>query len=303
MKPLVSIITVSYNTRKETVQSIESVYKSKGFKPGEIEILIVDNNSPDDSVTYIKKHFPKVQVIANKKNRGFGGGNNQAAKIAKGKYLLLLNPDAFLGVNSLRVMVDRMEADDQIVSVGPQLRYADNRVQLSGGYLPTPLRVTAWMLWLDKLPLVKLLFPNPYHVISTDWHTSEQSPEWLMGACILFRKDEFLVAGGFDEEIFMYAEEVELYRRLKESLGKRVLFTPETEVVHLGGVSTKKANAYRLALELKGVEYIYRKHYPNLFWLIKLVIFVGVILRLAVFSLIPSRRDTVKEYLGYFRAQ
>jgi N-acetylglucosaminyl-diphospho-decaprenol L-rhamnosyltransferase len=303
MKPLVSIITVSYNTRKETVQSIESVYKSKGFKPGEIEILIVDNNSPDDSVTYIKKHFPKVQVIANKKNRGFGGGNNQAAKIAKGKYLLLLNPDAFLGVNSLRVMVDRMEADDQIVSVGPQLRYADNRVQLSGGYLPTPLRVTAWMLWLDKLPLIKLLFPNPYHVISTDWHTSEQSPEWLMGACILFRKDEFLVAGGFDEEIFMYAEEVELYRRLKESLGKRVLFTPETEVVHLGGVSTKKANAYRLALELKGVEYIYRKHYPNLFWLIKLVIFVGVILRLAVFSLIPSRRDTVKEYLGYFRAQ
>jgi N-acetylglucosaminyl-diphospho-decaprenol L-rhamnosyltransferase len=303
MKPLVSIITVSYNTRKETVQSIESVYKSKGFKPGEIEILIVDNNSPDDSVAYIKNHFPKVQVIANKKNRGFGGGNNQAAKIAKGKYLLLLNPDAFLGVNSLRVMVDRMEADDQIVSVGPQLRYADNRVQLSGGYLPTPLRVTAWMLWLDKLPLVKLLFPNPYHVISTDWHTSEQSPEWLMGACILFRKDEFLVAGGFDEEIFMYAEEVELYRRLKESLGKRVLFTPETEVVHLGGVSTKKANAYRLALELKGVEYIYRKHYPNLFWLIKLVIFVGVILRLAVFSLIPSRRDTVKEYLGYFRAQ
>ena len=303
MKPLVSIITVSYNTRKETVQSIESVYKSKGFKPGEIEILIVDNNSPDDSVAYIKNHFPKVQVIANKKNRGFGGGNNQAAKIAKGKYLLLLNPDAFLGVNSLRVMVDRMEADDQIVSVGPQLRYADNRVQLSGGYLPTPLRVTAWMLWLDKLPLIKLLFPNPYHVISTDWHTSEQSPEWLMGACILFRKDEFLVAGGFDEEIFMYAEEVELYRRLKESLGKRVLFTPETEVVHLGGVSTKKANAYRLALELKGVEYIYRKHYPNLFWLIKLVIFVGVILRLAVFSLIPSRRDTVKEYLGYFRAQ
>ena len=303
MKPLVSIITVSYNTRKETVQSIESVYKSKGFKPGEIEILIVDNNSPDDSVTYIKKHFPKVQVIANKKNRGFGGGNNQAAKIAKGKYLLLLHPDAFLGVNSLRVMVDRMEADDQIASVGPQLRYADNRVQLSGGYLPTPLRVTAWMLWLDKLPLIKLLFPNPYHVISTDWHTSEQSPEWLMGACILFRKDEFLVAGGFDEEIFMYGEEVELCRRLKESLGKRVLFTPETEVVHLGGVSTKKANAYRLALELKGVEYIYRKHYPNLFWLIKLVIFVGVILRLAVFSLIPSRRDTVKEYLGYFRAQ
>ena len=301
MKTLVSVIIVSYNTRKETVKSVKSVYASKGFKKNEIELILVDNNSQDDSVEYIKKHFPEVTVIVNKDNKGYGGGNNQGAKVAKGKYLLLLNPDAFLGVDSLRIMINKLEEDNQIVSVGPQLLYADKSIQLSGGYLPTPLRVLAWMWWLDKLPLIKLLFPKPYHVISPDWHTKEQSPEWLMGACILFRKSEFLKADGFDDEIFMYAEEVELYRRLKTSLGKRILFTPDTSVIHLGGVSTKKANAYRLALELKGVEYIYAKHYPLLLPLVKLVILLGVIMRMAVFSLVPSRKEALNEYKSYFR--
>lgn len=298
--PLVSVIIVSYNTRDFTVKAMESALGSKGFKPGEIEVILIDNNSPDDSVAYTKKNLPSVKVIANSENRGFGGGNNQGADIAKGKYLLLLNPDAFLGADSLRVMVDIMEKRQDVVSVGPQLHYLDGSLQQSGGYLPTPLRVTAWMWWLDKLPLIKKLFSTPYHVFDLDWHKKDHYPEWLMGACIMFRKQEFLTAGGFDDKIFMYAEEVELYRRLKESLGKKVMFTTKTKVVHIGGVSTKKANAYRLAYELQGIEYIYAKHYPNLLWFIKFVINVGVIMRIMLFSLIPSRRDTLVEYKKFF---
>jgi len=301
MKPLVSVVIVSYNTRVETVKSLKSVYASRGFKPGELEVILVDNHSSDDSVTYIRNHLPEVKLIVNKQNHGFGGGNNQGVKAAKGAYLLLLNPDAFLGRDSLRIMTDLLIKYEDVVSVGPQLRYADGRLQLSGGYLPTPLRVTAWMLWLDKLPLLKHLFPRPYHVIDPAWHRKIQFPDWLMGACIMFRRSEFLSAGGFDEKIFMYAEEVELYRRLKAKLGKKVLFTPATKVIHLGGVSTKKANAYRLALELKGIEYIYQKHYPHWLILIKCVILVGVLLRLIIFSLLPTRRDAVPEYLNYFK--
>jgi len=301
MKPLVSVIIVSYNTRKETVKSVRSAYQSSSFKEGEIEVIVVDNNSSDDTVTYLRKNFPKVKLIVNKKNRGFGGGNNQGARSARGQYLLLLNSDAFLEKKSLAIMVSQLDQHEDVVSVGPQLRYGDGRMQLSGGHLPTPLRVMAWMWWLDKLPLIKLFFPRPYHVIDPSWHTKQQFPEWLMGACVLFRREEFLAAGGFDEEIFMYAEEVELYRRLKASLNKRVLFTPATKVIHLGGISTKKANAYRLALELKGIEYIYHKHYPQLFTLIKLVIVLGVIMRMAVFSLIPSRREVLTEYKNYFK--
>jgi N-acetylglucosaminyl-diphospho-decaprenol L-rhamnosyltransferase len=299
-KPLVSVIIVSYNTRTYTIKAMQSALNSTGFKPGEIEVIMVDNNSPDDSVDYTRKHLPEVKIVANKENRGFGGGNNQGVNEAKGEYLLLLNPDAFLEPDSLRIMTDLMIKNDDVVSVGPQLRFEDGTMQASAGYLPTPARVTAWMWWPDKLPVIKKLFPEPYHVYDLEWHKTDHYPEWLMGACIMFRRSEFQKAGGFDDQIFMYAEEVELYRRLKSSLGKKVLFTTKTKVVHVGSVSTKKANAYRLNYELKGIEYIYRKHYPMLYWYIKGVIVVGVLLRLTIFSLMPSRRETLVEYKKYF---
>ena len=300
MKPIVSVIIVSYNTREYTVKSIRSALASRGFKQGEVEVIVIDNNSPDDSVVYIKKNLPKVIIVGNKDNRGFGGGNNQGAKMANGKYLLLLNPDAFLAEDSLRVMVDLMEKNQDIVSVGPQLRFEGGAMQQSGGYLPTPGRVMAWMWWLDKLPLIKAFFPTPYHVFDLDWHKHDQFPEWLMGACVMFRKNEFLAAGGFDDKIFMYAEEVELYRRLQETLHKKVLLTTKAKVVHIGSVSTKKANAYRLVYELQGIEYIYAKHYPRLLWFIRFVIYTGVVMRLIIFSLIPSRREALAEYKKFF---
>jgi len=299
-KPIVSVIIVSYNTRVYTVEAVRSALKSTGFKPGEIEVILVDNNSPDDTVAYLKKHLPKVKVIANRENRGFGGGNNQAAKIAKGQYLLLLNPDAFLDKDSLKVLVDVLEKRKDIVSVGPQLRYTDNRLQPSGGYLPTPLRVMAWMWWLDKLPIIKKLFKEPYHIFDLNWHKKAHYPEWLMGACVLFRKDEFLVAGGFDDKMFMYAEEVELYRRLQSTLGKKVYFTPKTQVIHLGRASSNKANAFVLIHELKGIEYIYAKHYSHLLPFIRFIISVGVMIRLIVFRVIPGRSDAYAEYKKYF---
>jgi len=95
MKPLVSVIIVSFNTRKLTIKSIKSVYASSGFKKDEIEVIVVDNNSTDDTVEFIGKQFLNFRLIVNQDNRGFGGGNNQGAKVAKGKYLLLLNSDAF----------------------------------------------------------------------------------------------------------------------------------------------------------------------------------------------------------------
>ncbi|MFH1244048.1 MAG: glycosyltransferase family 2 protein [bacterium] len=301
MKPLVSVIIVSFNTRKLTIKSIKSAYASRGFKKGEIEVIVVDNHSADDTVAYLKANLPQVKLIINTDNRGFGGGNNQGASIAQGKYLLLLNSDAFLSPDSLRTMVDLMDHRPDVVSVGPQLRYLDGSIQASAGYLPTPLRVMAWMWWLDKLPLVKKLFSTPYHVFDLTWHKRDHYPDWLMGACIIFRKDEFLAAHGFDEQIFMYAEEVELYQRLYESLHKKVLFTTKTQVVHVKGVSTKKAHAYRLTCELRGIEYLYQKHYPNLLWFIKFVINTGVIMRIVLFSIIPSHRGTLVEYKKFFR--
>lgn len=299
-KPLVSIIIVSYNTRDLTVKSIDHVNQSQGFKPGELEIIVVDNHSSDDTVSYLKKHYPQVKLIVNQENRGFGGANNQGVELAQGKYVLLLNTDAFLSSQALRFMVDQMEQNQDFLSVGPQLRYGDGRLQLSGGYLPTPIRVIFWMWWLDKLPLIRSLV-KPYHVYSLKWHTQTQYPDWLMGACVLFRRSEYQAVKGFDEHIFMYAEEVELYRRLHQKYPqKRVLFTPEVQVTHLGGASSKKANAFRLVHELKGVEYIYQKHYSKLAPFIKLVLVSGALLRLLLFKFLPGRKDAYEEYKKFF---
>lgn len=299
-RPLVSVILVSYNTRELTVKSIKSVYSSLGFEKGQIEVIVVDNNSADGTVSYLKKHHSQVKLIANQENRGFGVGNNQGAKLAKGRYLLFLNTDAFLNKNSLKVMVNHLERNPGISSVGPQFRYADGSLQPSAGYFPTLTRIAAWMWWLDKLPLIKQFFPTPYHVYDPNWYQTDHHPDWLMGACILFRSEEFLAAEGFDEQIFMYAEEVELYRRIKNTTGKNNLFTAETWITHLGSASTKKANAYRLTYELKGIEYIYRKHHPSLYWLVKFVIVTGVAMRMLFYSILPARHEALKEYIKYF---
>lgn len=301
IKPIVSVVIVSFNTRALTVKCIKSVYVSRGFKPGQIEVIVVDNHSQDDTTAYLKANFPRVRLIINQTNLGFGAGNNQGAAIAQGQYLLLLNTDAFLLPDSLRTLIEIMEKHADVVSVGPQLRYPDASLQSSGGYFPTPLRVLAWMWWLDKLPLIKQFFPKPYHVLDLAWYQKPQSPDWLMGACILLRTLDFLQIGGFDEQIFMYAEEVEFYLRLKDRPGKKLSFTPKTSVVHLGSASTKRASASRLVGELKGITYIYSKHYPHSLWFIRFVIYTGVVLRLIVFGLMPSRHEAVLEYKKFFR--
>lgn len=300
-KPLVSVIIVSYNTRKLTIKSINSVRASKGFKKNEIEIIVIDNNSSDDTVKHLNKNLPQITLIANKSNKGFGGGNNQGVSKSQGKYILLLNTDAFLEPDSLRVMLDILIKRQDIVSVAPQLRYEDGSLQQSAGYLPTPMRVLAWMFWLDKLPFTKWAFKSPYHVYDLSWYKQDRNPGWLMGACVLFRKFEFEEAGGFDEKIFMYAEEVELYRRLKQALGKKTHLTTKTFVTHLGSASTKKANAYRLVYELKGVDYIYKKHYPYLRIPVKVILVLGALLRLILYRFIPTRKDAYEEYKKYFK--
>ncbi len=301
MQPLVSVILVSYNTSNFTLKSIKSISSSRGFSAQEIEIILIDNNSSDDTVTAVRRGFPQVQVVANKKNQGFGAGNNQGASLAKGQYLLFLNTDAFLEADTLSHLVNILKERGELSSVAPQLRYSDGTLQQSAGYFPTPLRVLGWMWWLDKLPGIKKLFSTPYHVYDLNWYKHAQYPDWLMGACVLLRAEEYRLAGGFDEKIFMYGEEVELYFRLLQVTGKKNYFTNGAWATHLGSASTKKASASRLVLELHGIEYFYRKHRPHLLWFIRAIIYTGVMMRRLLFSLIPSRQESAKEYGQYFQ--
>jgi GT2 family glycosyltransferase len=300
-KPSVSVVIVSYNTRDLTTKSIQSVYNSHGFAKGGIEIIVIDNHSTDGSMTDIKKMFPSAILIENESNIGFGAANNQGVALAKGEYILLLNSDAFLGNSSLRHMVDILDQHPEYLSVGPALHSDDGSIQMSAGYFPSVRRVLAWMWWLDKLPGLKRLYQDAYHIFDPAWYSREQHPDWLMGACILLRKSDFESVGGFDEQIFMYAEEVELYMRLIKNTNKINIFAPQIYVTHIGSASTTKAKAMRLTQELHGLEYIYHKHFPGSRMLLKWILTSGVWLRIAIFSLIPSRKESIHEYWRYIR--
>lgn len=298
--PIVSIIIVSYNTANLTEKCVKAALGSTGFAKGEIEIIVVDNNSSDNTVSLLKKKYPSIKIISSPKNLGFGAGNNQGVKIARGEYILLLNTDAFLMPDTLSRLVAVLMRDSGILSVAPRLVYADGSTQQSVGYFPTLLRVKAWMLGLDKLPLIKSLFPTPYHYYDTSRYQLNFHPDWLMGAVVLFRRAQFLRVGGFDETIFMYGEEVELFYRLhKVFKDKKNLFLSSAVATHLGSVSAKKTNTSRLLLELTGIISFYQKHHQASTWLIRLIIGTGVALRAVIYSLIPARRDQARQYFRY----
>lgn len=300
-KPIVSVILVSYNTESVTLQSVESIIKSQGFKPGEIEIILVDNNSSDETVSSVRKQYPKVKIISNTRNQGYGIANNQGVKKATGEFVLLLNTDAFLLPNSLSLLLSELQADPNLLALAPKLVYPNGQTQQSCGYFPTPMRLKGWLLGLDKLPLLKTLFPTPYHYYDLSRYKGELTPDWVMGACVLLRKADFEAVGGFDSQIFMYAEEVELFLRLKHSFPqKKVKLTTKTSVIHLGSYSSQKEGTSRLLLEFEGILKLYKKHYPSYFGLAKTLIILGVVLRMIIYSFLPTRRQTALEYRQYF---
>lgn len=296
--PLVSVIIISFNTADLTLKSISCVKKSKQFKKNEIEIIVVDNASSDTSVSQVKEKYPQVKIIKNLKNVGFGLANNQAIKASKAKFILLLNSDAFVNPDTIKTLLQELAENNNIIAVAPQLLNRDGSIQHSAGYLPTLKRVIAWMFCLDRLPLLSDLI-KPYHISKTSWYKQNRSPDWVIGACVLLRKSELARVGGFDESIFMYAEEVELFLRLKKKFKKRILFTPDAVATHLGSQSTKKTKTSRLTQELKGIEYIYHKHWPYLVVPARLSMLLGVTIRILLFQFIPSKKNAYEEYKKY----
>jgi GT2 family glycosyltransferase len=300
--PLVSVIIVSYNTSSVTQKCLKAVYASQGIPQDDLEVIVVDNHSTDNTVASIKSSFSKVVVIQNEENHGFGGGNNQGVNIAKGKYVLLLNTDAYVEKDTIVTLVSELQSHSGTTAVGPKYVFADHSFQQSAGYFPTPMRVIGWMLGLDKLPLIKSLFPSPYHLYDPSWYKVARPVDWLMGACVLMSRQDYQSVGGFDEKIFMYTEEVDLFYRLYQANKQSNFYTPATSIVHLGSVSSKSSSTSRLVHELTGIKHFYQHHFPYYLPLIKLVLLMGVVLRIMVFSLIPARQDDRREYLKYLKS-
>lgn len=227
----VSIIFVSYNTAEMTQKAIELVNNSQHKLS--MEIFVVDNASRDDSAELVAKLFPDVHLIRNQQNVGFGRANNQVLPFYKGRYVLLLNTDAFVEMDTIQKTFSYMEQNSDIGILGVKLLGRDGVLQPSCRYFPTPFNI-----FLNRTGLFKL-FPNVQLVDNMAWdHNAVRDCDWVPGCYYLIRKEVIDQVGLFDPRYFLYYEEVDHCYATKQA-GWKVTYYPEAPVVHIGGESAK----------------------------------------------------------------
>ena len=232
----VSIVIVSFSTAKLTKQCLDSIYAADlifGF-----EIIVVDNNSGDESVSMIKNNFPEVKIIENKENNYFAKANNQGVKIANGEYILLLNSDTIVLKGELEKLLDFIEnADKKIVCVGGTILNMDYSHQSAGYPFPSIWERFTMVFKLNRIIKPKLLarYVLPLGTPLVDDQNHEVG--WISGCCMLIKKDTYLSLDGLNEDLEFYGEEPEFSWRLKKN-GYQTWVIPDTKIIHLGGGSS-----------------------------------------------------------------
>jgi N-acetylglucosaminyl-diphospho-decaprenol L-rhamnosyltransferase len=236
--PDVSVVIVTYNSREWIERPLESVAGSGA------ELIVVDHGSTDGTLELVRERFPEA-LIVEQENRGFGGGNNTGMRTASGDFFLLLNPDAWFLGDGFQKLVDFAKAHPEAGVVGPKLLHPDGRLQRSVRGYPTPWRLATEFFFLRKLAPRSRVF-NAFHGGPAD-HESVYEAEWLGGACLLVRRAAVEAVGGFDEDFFLFSEEVDWCYRFRQA-GWKVLFYPGAEVVHVIGISHAPARYTELVL-------------------------------------------------------
>lgn len=275
-----SIIILSYNTKDLTLQCIQSVIKQykKELVDKRIEIIVVDNNSTDDSVSAISGLLLKnhsIKLILNKENVGFGKGCNIGAKSAFGKYVLFLNSDTQVLDGGFLSMGKFLEKNPNVAILGGKLENNDGSVQKSCGKFYNLLNLVIMLLGLERLGFLR---SSP---------TKIQKIDWVSGACMMIRADIFRKLTGFDEKLFMYMEDMEICFRARK-LGFLTYFYPNLRLRHKSLGSSNRT--FAIINIYKGILHFYSKHKTYIEYLIAktLLIVKAVILIFIGFLILNS---------------
>ncbi|MGC4058192.1 MAG: glycosyltransferase [Chitinophagaceae bacterium] len=277
----VSIIIVNYNVQYFIELCLHSVMRACAGT--DAEVIVVDNHSSDDSCALIRREFPSVVLIENKENTGFSKANNQGVEIAKGEYILFLNPDTVMPEDFLRRTIAYMDAHPKAGALGPRL------IDGKGSFAPDGKKSFPTLsVALFKSSGLNKVFPrspyfNKYYAVHVG--EFEQAPvEVLSGCCMLVRSSLFPGIGkAFDEDYFMYCEDVDLSYRIAQS-GHENMYFPDATLIHYKGESTKKATLSYIRVFNEALSTFVRKHYSKTnATLFILLINVGIAMR-AVWS-------------------
>lgn len=290
-----SIIIVNYNTKQVTADCLRTIKNSQDKLRK--EVIVVDNGSDDGSFKYLKKTFPWAKLLSSGTNLGFARGSNFGAKHAKGNYIWLLNSDTLLKPDTINTFMKLvMKNKSQIASC--KLLNPDKTIQPQGGFLPRLSRLTAWMFFIDDLPIIGSLI-RPYQQRHIHFFKKHQHPGWLSGTALLIKRSLYNQLKGLDKNIFMYGEDVEFCLRAAKR-GLRLDYFPQPELTHLGQASGTSQGA--VLGEYKGLKYLFKKHkpsweYPLLRWLLK----TGALLRIIIFGIILQDKAKKTIYVKAFK--
>ena len=280
--PKLTISIVNYNTGNFLIECLESLRKVKS--EADFEVHIVDNASRDGSIEKAKEKYPEFKFLINKKNLGFGRAHNQVLKKAKNPYLLVLNPDSIVLPGTLSYMLRFMDKNPSVGASTCRIEKTDGTLDIAShrGF-PTPLASFLYFfLKNDRL----------YHLTNRDMSRVHEI-DAIVGAFMLIRKTVLEKVGYFDEDYFLYAEDLDLCFRIKEA-GYKIMYIPNVSVIHIKGISSgikKHSRASSLAKKsarLKSINYFYstmkifyKKHYEKKYPIIlNWLVYLGIDLKL-----------------------
>lgn len=255
----ISVIIVNYNVKDLLLQCLRSIQQAA--KNISVEIIVIDNHSSDGSVNFLKPLFPSVEFISLKENIGFGRANNIGIEKAKGRYILILNPDTILEEETLEVMRDYMEAHPEVGIAGCKVLNPDGTFQLAcrRGF-PTPWSAFCKLFGLQKL-FPKSRFFAKYNQTFKDINES-YNIDAVVGAFMFCRKEVFDDLDGFDPDFFMYAEDIDLCYRASKN-GWKIAYVHSTSIIHYKGESTKRSSINEVKHFYKAMEIYSKKHFSG----------------------------------------
>ncbi|MFA6533946.1 MAG: glycosyltransferase family 2 protein [Patescibacteria group bacterium] len=251
-----SIIIVNWNTKQLLSQCLASIYQNTNRTKLNFEVIVVDNGSTDDSLAMVKKDYRQVMLISNPQNAGYVFANNQGIKLARGKFILLLNSDTQIFSMSLEKTVEYLKANPKVGIAGCTLLNLDGGLQYSVRHFP---RLTDQIVILTKM---HNFFPGLIsHYIWRDFnYKKEQAVDQVMGAFMIIRREVIDQIGPLDEKIWSWFEDVDYCRRARQA-GWEVKYAPVAQIIHHKGESFSQHSAFRKQkMFVKSLLYYFKKH-------------------------------------------
>jgi O-antigen biosynthesis protein len=274
---ILSVVIVSYNVQSFLKQCLNSIYQSDNID--NFEIIVVDNYSFDNTVKMIKTEYPNVKLVENDKNLGFAKAVNIGVKLSTAKNICLINPDSLIKKDTLDVMLNYLQNNDDVGVVGCKVLDSDGKLQLaSRRNFPKPLVALPKLLGLSRLFPKSKLFGQYNQTFVDDSITQEVDA--VSGSCMMFPLFIYDKIGGFDERYFMYFEDTDFCFETKNA-GYKVVYHPETQIIHYKGESLKHAPFNTIDVFYSAMDKFFKKHSSEfpMWFLMKILLKSAILFR------------------------